>query len=39
MFGKILKSEGFDSFKPLKNGELSGGEHHLEFNAGDGRGR
>lgn len=31
MFGKILKSEGFDSFKPFKNGELSGGQHKLEL--------
>ena len=35
MFGKILKSEGFDSFKPIKNGQLSGGQHHLEFNPKD----
>ena len=39
MFGKILKSEGFDSFKPFKNGELSGGQHELKLNPTDTEGQ
>ena len=29
MFGKVIKSEGFNSFRPVETGELGGGRHKM----------